>query len=51
MEVKNADLRDGLLTVNLYREIPEAEKPKQIKINTPGLIKKAASALSSKKVA
>ena len=51
MEVKNADLRDGLLTVNLYREIPEAEKPKQIKINTPGLIKKAASALSSKNVA
>ena len=51
MEVKNADLRDGLLTVNLYREIPEAEKPKQIKINTQGLIKKAASALSSKKVA
>ena len=51
MEVKNADLRDGLLTVNLYREIPEAEKPKQIIINAPGLIKKAASALSSKKVA
>ena len=51
MEVKNADLRDGLLTVNLFREIPEAEKPKQIKINAPGLIKKAASALSSKKVA
>ena len=51
MEVKNADLRDGSLTVNLYREIPEAEKPKQIKINAPGLIKKAASALSSKKVA
>tara|TARA_B100000029_G_scaffold510074_1_gene600737 strand:- start:931 stop:1389 length:459 start_codon:yes stop_codon:yes gene_type:complete len=51
MEVKNADLRDGLLTINLYREIPEAEKPKQIKINAPGLIKKAASALSSKKVA
>jgi len=51
MEVKNADLRDGLLTVNLFREIPEAEKPKQIKINTSGLIKKAASALSSKKVA
>ena len=51
MEVKNADLMDGLLTINLYREIPEAEKPKQIKINAPGLIKKAASALSSKKVA
>ena len=42
---------NGLLTVNLFREIPEADKPKQIKINTPGLIKKAASALSSKKVA
>ena len=51
MEVKNADLRDGLLTISLFREIPEAEKPKQIKINAPGLIKKAASALSSKKVA
>ena len=46
-----ADLKDGLLTINLFREIPEADKPKQIKINTPGLIKKAASALSSKKVA
>jgi len=51
MEIKNADLRDGLLTISLFREIPEAEKPKQIKINAPGLIKKAASALSSKKVA
>merc|ERR1712178_191296 len=33
--------------INLFREIPEADKPKQIKINAPGLIKKAASALSS----
>ena len=51
IKVTDADLKDGLLTVNLFREIPEADKPKQIKINTPGLIKKAASALSPKKVA
>ena len=51
IKVTGADLKDGLLTINLFREIPEADKPKQIKINTPGLIKKAASALSSKKVA
>ena len=51
MEVTGADLQDGLLTINLYREIPETDKPKQIKINTPGLIKRAASAISSGKVA
>ena len=51
IKVTEADLKDGLLTINLFREIPEADKPKQIKINAPGLIKKAASALSSKKVA
>jgi molecular chaperone IbpA len=51
MEVTEADLQDGLLTINLYREIPETDKPKQIKINTPGLIKRAASAISSGKAA
>ena len=51
MEVTGADLQDGLLTINLYREIPETDKPKQIKINTPGLIKRAASAISSGKAA
>ena len=51
MEVTGADLKDGLLTINLYREIPESDKPKQIKINTPGLIKRAASAISSGKAA
>ena len=51
MEVTGADLKDGLLTINLYWEIPESDKPKQIKINTPGLIKRAASAISSGKAA
>lgn len=51
MEVANAELKDGMLSITLFREIPESEKPKQIKINTPGIIKKAASALSGKKVA
>ena len=51
MEVTGADLQDGMLTINLYREIPETDKPKQIKINTPGLIKRAASAISSGKAA
>ena len=51
MEVTGADLKDGLLTINLYREIPESDKPKQIKINTPGLIERAASAISSGKAA
>ena len=32
-EVQGADLQDGLLTLNLVREIPEAMKPKSIAIN------------------
>ena len=51
MEVNGAELKDGLLTISLFREIPETEKPKSIKINSSGLIKKAASALSGKKAA
>lgn len=34
VEVTNADLQDGLLTLNLVREIPEAMKPKSISINS-----------------
>ena len=34
VEVKGADLQDGLLTLNLVREIPEAMKPKSIAINS-----------------
>ena len=30
MEVTGADLKDGLLTINLYREIPESDKPKPV---------------------
>ena len=33
VEVVNADLADGLLTVHLKRELPEAMKPRQIAIN------------------
>ena len=32
--INNAELKDGLLKVSYYREIPEAEKPKQIKIKS-----------------
>lgn len=32
VEVKSAVIRDGILTVNLEREIPEAAKPKSIAI-------------------
>ena len=51
MEVENAELKDGMLSISLFRKIPESEKPRQIKINASGLIKKAASALSGKKAA
>ena len=33
IEVSNADLKHGLLTINLKKEIPEAMKPKTIAIN------------------
>lgn len=33
VEVVNADMQNGLLTVSLVKEIPEAAKPKQIAIN------------------
>jgi molecular chaperone IbpA len=34
--VKNASLENGLLHVDLVREIPEAKKPRQIKIGNGG---------------
>ena len=34
VEVTEATLKDGLLNVSLHREIPEAEIPKQIPINS-----------------
>lgn len=36
VEVSDADLNNGLLTVNLVKEIPEAMKPKSIAINLSG---------------
>jgi molecular chaperone IbpA len=33
VEVKNADLDNGLLTIHLVKEIPEAMKPRSIAIN------------------
>ena len=32
--VDDADLKNGILTVNYHREVPESEKPKQIKIKS-----------------
>ena len=32
IQVRNADLRDGLLSIELVREIPEAMKPRKINI-------------------
>jgi molecular chaperone IbpA len=32
MEVKGAEVKDGLLTINILRVIPEALKPRQIEI-------------------
>ena len=36
VEVSGAELRSGLLTVNLVKEIPEAMKPKRIEISGSG---------------
>lgn len=33
MEVTDAEMKDGLLYINLERQIPEEKKPKQITIN------------------
>jgi molecular chaperone IbpA len=36
VRVENARLEDGLLAIELVREIPEAMKPRKIEINTAG---------------
>ncbi|UIJ44835.1 Hsp20 family protein [Sphingomonas cannabina] len=36
VQVKNADLRDGMLSIELVREIPEAMKPRKIAIGSSG---------------
>lgn len=37
VRVANADLADGLLVIDLVREVPEAMKPKKIAIGAPAL--------------
>jgi len=37
VRVANADLADGLLVIDLVREVPEAMKPKKIMVGKPGL--------------
>ena len=41
IEVVSANLQDGLLSVGLVKEIPEAMKPKSITINANGSLEKA----------
>jgi len=36
VRVESANLADGLLTIELVREVPEAMKPKKIAVNTAG---------------
>lgn len=38
VEVKSASFENGLLVIDLVREIPDAMKPRKIAINTPDLI-------------
>lgn len=38
VEVTSADLNNGLLAINLLREIPEAMKPRSIAINQSGTV-------------
>ena len=49
IQVKGADMKDGLLSVELVREIPEAMKPKKIDIGASG--KKERSAIGGKPAA
>ena len=35
VEVKRASMKDGVLTVDLERVLPETKKPKKVKIETP----------------
>jgi len=37
VRVANADLADGLLVIDLVREVPEAMKPKKISVGKPAL--------------
>ena len=47
IQVTGAEMKDGLLIINLVREVPEEKKPRMIPINGDG--KKAITNRSSKK--
>jgi molecular chaperone IbpA len=47
IQVRGADLKDGLLSIELVREIPEAMKPKKIEIGS-GARKEERSAIGGK---
>ncbi len=38
IEVKGASLKNGLLTIDLVKELPEAMKPRKIEINSSGKV-------------
>jgi len=37
VNVISADMKDGLLNIELHRELPETEKPMQISINNQAI--------------
>ena len=43
IQVRGADMKDGLLSIELVREIPEAMKPRKIDIGASGKTDKLAS--------
>jgi len=45
IQVKGADLKDGLLSVELVREIPEAMKPRKIKLGSGAEQRRERSAI------
>jgi molecular chaperone IbpA len=44
VQVKGAELRDGVLTIELVREVPEAMKPRRIAINGASTLQLAQKA-------
>jgi molecular chaperone IbpA len=53
VKVTGANLADGLLTIDLVRELPEALRPRRIEISAqmPGLVHKAKELLTGDKAA
>ena len=43
VRVNGADLKNGLLSIDLVREIPEALKPRKIAIQTDGVLASSAA--------